>query len=1126
MKWFTSTPYLLRLSILGLILITLNVFVLKSHFERERERILDSALTHETDTLRLTLNSITEFYKQLSEGYFKAYIQSQDIFAQFPNLSATNEDIALHERLKFHKHNQALFATLKGKGFDHFTLFTPEGRVLYRAHFPERAGERVIDIPIFKTIAKTKEPWHGFILGTTSAGYKNLYPLFKNNQHIATAEFSISFDSLLQKLSQNHPENEFFLIFRHSARLERLMRYVPLKHLSTPFDAYWLLVERLSSADNIEDSLDMITELKYEKRPDLAKFAPSAIVGTNPQGKHALTTFMPIARTGSIKSFAQLVMISYNERVEELIAQQKNLWSMVGIIVIFLIISVIWFFYNKGQKERRQRYWELISTKMRDGLFLLDHRGRLTYVNPKMCEMLGYSQKELLSHGSPELFLAHALNRRLRDAPSPIISILKSETPYEGQDCFKRKDGSNFSVFLSADLLKISGEKPSVVVIFRDISERIRFEGLMEAQHNLSERLEAIADNLLGFFFEYSATKHEFTYVSAGIKTLLGLKARDVERNAALLWARLEEKSRLNLRESVLQEKSTSISAPNNRYRILGTNGEYVWVEVNAILKDEHGVRRWYGYVRDITEQHLAEESIKESEQRWQFALESAGDGIWDWNVSTNHLFLSPRAHEILGFRVGDLGEHSEDFFALVYDEDKEDTLKRLFGFVEECDSRKVQYISEHRMKKQDGSLCWILVRGMVISRNKEGEAQRIIGTFTDITRRKQIEKNLSDFNEKLENRIEEELAKRIKAEDSFRILFECSPEGFLILDPQGVILELNHAAAQMIGYEIKELKGAGIFTHCKNPHAPLEENQKLTQEEIIYLHHLGHEVIIETIFAPANMEKERRIFALWRDVTEVRRLAFERKKEQTCLMQQAKQAELGSMIGAISHQWKQPLNTLAILIQNLRMDLGEEVIERERIGQECGKMLEMIDFMIKTMGDFRNFFKPSKEKEYFSLYHAISSVFNLFRSEYTRAGISFEIEHKEEIRVYGYGSEFKQVVLNILNNARDVFVERAIKKGKITVEIASENNQACIRFLDNGGGIAPHLLPSKIFEHFNSTKGEGGMGIGLALARTIVQEKMGGSLKAYNSLEGAVFEIILPTNPPANPDTKGGLPS
>ncbi|MGP1579801.1 MAG: hypothetical protein ACTTH5_02090 [Wolinella sp.] len=81
------------------------------------------------------------------------------------------------------------------------------------------------------------------------------------------------------------------------------MRYVLLKHLSTPFNAYWLLAKGLSSNENIEDSLDMITQLKYEKRLDLAKFTPSAIAGISPQGKHALTTFMPI---GSDKEYKKL----------------------------------------------------------------------------------------------------------------------------------------------------------------------------------------------------------------------------------------------------------------------------------------------------------------------------------------------------------------------------------------------------------------------------------------------------------------------------------------------------------------------------------------------------------------------------------------------------------------------------------------------------------------------------------------------------------------------------------------------------------------------------------------------------------------------------------------------------
>ncbi|MBT9500905.1 MAG: EAL domain-containing protein [Burkholderiaceae bacterium] len=141
--------------------------------------------------------------------------------------------------------------------------------------------------------------------------------------------------------------------------------------------------------------------------------------------------------------------------------------------------------------------------------------------------------------------------------------------------------------------------------------------------------------------------------------------------------------------------------------------------------------------VRDITAQKLAEQSLRESEDRWKLALESAGDGVWDWYPQTGVEIFSRRFIEMYGYSEEELTSRPEEFDKRTHPDDIEQLLRDRQAHIE---GRTPTYINEHRVQCKDGSWKWILTRGMVISRDGQGRPLRMIGTHTDITSRKQDE--------------------------------------------------------------------------------------------------------------------------------------------------------------------------------------------------------------------------------------------------------------------------------------------------------------------------------------------------------------------------------------------------
>ncbi len=215
--------------------------------------------------------------------------------------------------------------------------------------------------------------------------------------------------------------------------------------------------------------------------------------------------------------------------------------------------------------------------------------------------------------------------------------------------------------------------------------------------------------------------------------------------------------------------------------------------------------------------------------------------------------------------------------------------------------------------------------------------------------------------------------------------------------------------------------------------------------------------------------------------------LEDDRRTQQTLLLQQSRLASMGEMISIVAHQWRQPLNFLSFSLMNIKKNCNNE--NAKELIQESNEKLQ---YMSKTIDNFRDFYNPSKTKEEFDIKRSCQNTLKI-------ANIKAEIKELNSFSFYGNKNEFEQVVLNIVNNARD-----AKKDAKIEIMI----NNPTITIADNAGGIDKKNI-DKIFEPYFSTKKESD-GIGLYIAKTIVEREMGGSLSVETDSETTNFIISL----------------
>lgn len=235
-----------------------------------------------------------------------------------------------------------------------------------------------------------------------------------------------------------------------------------------------------------------------------------------------------------------------------------------------------------------------------------------------------------------------------------------------------------------------------------------------------------------------------------------------------------------------------------------------------------------------------------------------------------------------------------------------------------------------------------------------------------------------------------------------------------------------------------------------------------------------------------------------------------ELRKKDTLLLQQSKLAAMGELLNNIAHQWRQPLNNIAVSIQTMQYLNKAGELSQEEMDRDIKAVMDILLYMSGTIDDFRSFFIKDREKREFVLQEVVEKTLNLLRSTLEDKGIAVSVSAEADVRAVGYPNEYAQSLMNILNNAHDALLKRQVQGPSITLVIKQEDSRSVLTVSDNAGGIPQQILP-QIFDPYFTTKGPSqGTGIGLYMAKTMIERNMGGTLTACNTAAGAEFRIVL----------------
>jgi signal transduction histidine kinase len=229
-------------------------------------------------------------------------------------------------------------------------------------------------------------------------------------------------------------------------------------------------------------------------------------------------------------------------------------------------------------------------------------------------------------------------------------------------------------------------------------------------------------------------------------------------------------------------------------------------------------------------------------------------------------------------------------------------------------------------------------------------------------------------------------------------------------------------------------------------------------------------------------------------------------REKDAMLVQQSRLAMMGEMMGNIAHQWRQPINELNLVLANIEDAYRYNDLTETYLHQQVAKGERLVQSMSSTIDDFRNFFKSDDLQQVFEIDHAIKDALGIIESSLKSNHIEVEIHTPQSVSTSGFEGQYRQVILNILGNAKDALLERHVLNGKIVITLAQENDCAVLRIQDNAGGIKDEVI-QKIFDPYFTTRPKGN-GIGLYMSKRIIENNMHGELRVNNTGEGAEFVI------------------
>ena len=738
----------------------------------------------------------------------------------------------------------------------------------------------------------------------------------------------------------------------------------------------------------------------------------------------------------------------------------------------------------------------------RDGLFDWNLETNEVYFSPAWKKLLGYGDDEIRNDMSEWERLTDPDDvPEVKQILNEVLAGTRNSLQVEFR--MRHKDGHWVYILSRGNVLfDRNGKGWRVVGTHVDISERKRIERELEAKQRELEEAQRIGR--VGSWRK--AVGEDVVYGTEGYFRLFNLEYDPAGLSRNYIYNAIHPDDRERIHKA-MEESNRNHTVFNETFRVLLSDGSERVHNVRAEVKKGEGGQpdMNVGIVHDITDIHQTERALRESRERLSLALDAVSDGVWDWQIESDKLYLSRKWLSMLGYGPEEVAPDMGFWRNLVHPDDRDGFTSILEKSRETGDSFEIEY----RMRTSSGPWKWILARGRTVGKDDRGRALRMLGTHLDLDRRKEYEAEILNQKRTAEAYLNMANILFIGLDLDGRIIM-ANPHAREVLEcGDGNILGMDWAEtfipSAMRDYVRRIISAVGRGEIDRMEHF---ENSVITGS--------GREIIVAWNNSLITDEEGRpvSILSAGEDITEKKRIAEQLRESQ-------KLESIGSLAGGIAHDFNNILTPVMGLAELLLGELPRKSESYEKV-QDILEASERGADLVRQILAFSRKSPPLYSPV--ALAPIIRDIYKLFRAT-VPVGVKIIMDIDSPCGpVKADPTQLHQIILNLLTNAIHAMEHR---KGDIRVSLGeeyfsagsapvslAEGEYAVLAISDTGCGMPPEVK-DRIFEPYFTTKEQGkGTGLGLSVVYGIIKEHSGEVAVESEAGKGTTIRIYLPVIP------------
>ncbi|MEP1150994.1 MAG: PAS domain S-box protein [Balneola sp.] len=744
-------------------------------------------------------------------------------------------------------------------------------------------------------------------------------------------------------------------------------------------------------------------------------------------------------------------------------------------------------------------FFTRLMDNIKESVYFKDLESRFIKVNNACAQKFGLNDpSEMIGKTEFDFFEEDHAKETYNDEQN----IIKTKTPLfnkVAKEVFLN-DPDNIK-WASTSKLPLYDEKGVLIGTYgitRDITEETVVKEMLKKSNELFDKL---SERIPGLFFQYEFNEggvSRFPFASKGIRDIYELEPEDVRQDVSII-GRVIHPEDLEDFLSSQKKAAETLNDWNHDYRVQLPKKGLRWLRGNASLsKNKDGAIIAYGYIRDITQQKIAEQKLNERNALFTKLSEQAPGFLYlhkvDKNDKVSFPFVSEGIKDVLELEPEILKDSMKPLFKVVHKDDIARVLKSITWSVK----TQQEWYCEYRVELPRKGLRW--VRGRAQPEIQEDGSVLSSGYLTDITE----EKSVSELNKQLKKQ--------------FQAVLDNVPNLIFVKDLEGKYLMVNKAAYEFFGLTEDEILGKtdvdlGIPKDKAEEYNEADKKVTATGEPLFYpeiksVDASGKEVYHQTIKVPFNQEGSENpaVLAVVTDISQ--RKQKETQLNETLVIVGDQNKRLLNFAHIVSHNLRNHAGNISMLISLFDMEESEEEKEElmgylktasERLNVSIEDLNEIIDQQYKTQSDLKTM-KPAD---------MVKKVKDILISEILSYNIQFDENLDEELAIQYNPAYLESITLNLLSNA--IKYRDPERKARIEINLYKKNGSAFLEVSDNGLGIDMEKHGDKLFGMYNTFHGnENSKGIGLFITKNQI-ESLGGSIEVESEPgKGTTFKIRL----------------